>query len=123
MIPYQLIKCHLGSLVIEHEPPGGSTHCSYAHINTNGQVTEEQPATNERVFVGTGQLLHDIDIRRVETKSSSREAICDQVDPEQLHRDQSLRETQRCCQENAVHMLNILEQNNQGTFTVKLIIS
>lgn len=44
-------------------------------------------------------LVHDVQVRRVETKSGGRQTVSDQVDPQQLDRDQSLRQTQSGCQE------------------------
>ena len=84
-----------------HKPPGSSCNSSHTHIDSNNEITEEEPATNERVLGRAGRLLHDVDIWGVEPQSSGRQSISNQVHPEQLNRDQSLRETQDGCQENA----------------------
>lgn len=71
-------------------------------LTANSQVSEEEPARNERFLGVAGGFTHDVQIGRVEAKSCSRETVCHQVNPQQLHRDQSLRESQSGGQENAV---------------------
>lgn len=70
-------------------------------LTANSQVSEEEPAGNER-FLGVARgFTHDVQIGRVEAKSCSWETVCHQVNPQQLHRDQRLRESQSSGQENA----------------------
>ena len=88
------------ALVIIHEPPGGSGNSSHTHIDSNGHVSEEQPATNEGVLGITRGLLHDVHIRGVETQGSGGQAISYQVDPEQLDWDQGFRQAQSSSEEN-----------------------
>ena len=47
-------------------------------------------------------LVHDVDVWRVEAEGRSWETIGDQVHPEQLYGNESLRETKGSCQEDAV---------------------
>ncbi len=98
---YQLIECDLWPFIVEHEPPGGSCNCGYAHINPNGEVPEEEPATDERVPGGTRRLLHYVHVRWVEAKSGGRQSIGDQVDPEQLHGNEGLGKSQSSRQKDA----------------------
>ena len=44
---------------------------------------------------------------RIEAQCCSRGAICDQVNPKQLHRYESLRKTQRSCEEDGCHFTHI----------------
>lgn len=86
---------------MEHKPPSSCCNSGNAHIDPNGEIAEEEPATDECFPGKTRGLIHDIDIRGVEPKSSGRQSICDQIDPEQLDRDKSLRKTQSSSKENA----------------------
>lgn len=69
------------------------------YITSDGQISEEKPARDERLLGIAWRLLHDVQIWRVEAEGSGRKAISYQVDPEQLNWDQSLRETQCSSQE------------------------
>lgn len=92
-LPYQLIKGDLWPSIIIHKPPGGGCHCGHTHIHADSQVTEEEPAADEGVLGRAGGLFHDVHVGGVETKGSGRQSICDQVHPQQLHRNQGLRKT------------------------------
>ncbi|KAF4527892.1 hypothetical protein B566_EDAN017712 [Ephemera danica] len=72
---YQLVVIELRANRRVHEPPGGSTDSSSTHVATNSHVTEEQPARDEGF------------------------TISDEVDPQKLDGNQSLRQTQSGSQE------------------------
>lgn len=70
-------------------------------LTANSQVSEEEPAGDEGFLGVAWGFTHDVQIGWVEAKGCSRETVCHQVNPQQLHRDQSLRESQSRSQENA----------------------
>ena len=70
-------------------------------------LPEEKPSRDEW-FVGLAWwLVHDVQIRGVEAKSSGRESISDQVHPQKLDGDQGLGHTQGSSKENT-HNLQVL---------------
>lgn len=71
-------------------------------LTANSQVTEKEPPTDQWFLWVPGWFIHDVQIRRVEPQCSGRQAICHQIDPEELDRNQSLRKSKGCCQENTV---------------------
>lgn len=68
-------------------------------LTSNSHVSEEKPASNEGFLGAPWRLLHDVHIRRVEAKGCGRESISHQVYPQQLYRDQGLRDAKSSCQE------------------------
>lgn len=78
----------------------GTLHC---FCTSNGQVSEEEPARDERLFGVAWRFVHDVQVWRVEAQSGGRKPISHQVDPQQLDRNQSFRETQDGCEEDAAH--------------------
>lgn len=76
-------------------------------LTTNGHVSEEQPSRDQRLLGGTWGLAHDVQIRGVEAQSGGGQTISDQVDPEQLDGDQSLRQTQSSGQEDTEQTDNL----------------
>lgn len=72
-----------------------------ANITSNGQISEEEPARDERLFWVTGGFVHDVQVWRVKTQGSGRQAVCHQINPQKLDWNQSFRETQDGCQEDA----------------------
>ena len=71
------------------------------HITSNGQISEEEPARDERLFRVAGRFVHDVQVRRVKAQGSCRKAISHKINPEQLDWNQSLRETQNGGKEDA----------------------
>lgn len=67
------------------------------------QVSEEEPARDERLFGVAWRFVHDVQVWRVEAQGGGRKSISHQVDPQQLHWNQSFRETQDGCEEDAAH--------------------
>lgn len=72
-----------------------------ALLTSNRQIAKKEPATDEGLTRVPGQLLHDVQVRGVEAQGRGREAICHQVHPEQLHRDQGFGQAQNCREEDA----------------------
>ena len=70
--------------------------CAHTHTHTC-----TLPSTSYTCLASSWRLLHDVKVGRVEAESGGREAIGDEVDPEQLHRDQGLWKTQGSRQEDA----------------------
>ena len=81
------------------KPPSCRGDGGHAYIDPDNEVADEEPAGDERVLGRARWLLHDVDLRRVEAQSSGRQAVRDQVHPQQLDRDERLWQTQRCRQE------------------------
>ena len=73
----------------------------YTKPTSNSHVSEEEPASNETLLGVTWGLGHDLEVQRVESQGGGRESVSDQVDPQQLDRDQGFRDTQGSCQEDA----------------------
>lgn len=71
-------------------------------LTSYGQVSEEEPARDQCLLGVAGWFFHDIQIWWVEPEGGGREAVCHQVDPEKLDRDQSLGKAQSRSQEDAV---------------------
>lgn len=72
-----------------------------ANTTSNGQVSEEEPARDERLLWVAGRFVHDVQVWGVKAKGSGRQAIGHKINPQKLHWNQSLRETQNGCQEDA----------------------
>ena len=70
-------------------------------LTSDGHVAEEEPAGDEALPGVAWGLLHDVQVRGVEAQGSGWETVSHQVDPQQLYRDQSLRDAQSGRQENA----------------------
>lgn len=70
-------------------------------LTSNGQVTEEEPSTDKRLLGVARQLVHDVQIRGVESQCGGWQSICHQVHPQQLHWDEGFGQAQDGCQEDA----------------------
>lgn len=77
-----------------------SNHSRAKHTS-NGQISEEEPARDEGLLWVAGGFVHDVQVWGVEAQGGGWQAVGHQVHPEQLHWDQSLREPQDGCQEDA----------------------
>ena len=97
----ELVVAEVGSGGGQHVPPGGSTDSGGSDIAADAHVAEEQPAGDEGLLGGARRLVHDVQVGRVEAEGGGREAVSDQVHPEQLDGDQSLRSAQSSRQEDA----------------------
>lgn len=56
-------------------------------LTANSQVTEEEPPADQWFLWVPGWFIHDVQIGGVEPQCSGRQAVCHQIDPEQLDRD------------------------------------
>lgn len=72
-------------------------------LTSDGQVAEEEPATDEGLLGVAGLLVHDVQVRGVEAQSRGWQPICHQVHPQQLHRDEGLGQAQDGCQEDTAN--------------------
>jgi len=107
-----LVVVHLGSVRTVHEPPGGSTDSGGTHVSTDSHVTEEQPAGDQRLVAAPGGLVHDVEIRWVETEGGGGETVSHQVDPQKLDGDKSFRKTKGSGKENTVNKRQSLRQTS-----------
>ena len=81
---------YLRAIAIKHKPPGVSRNCSDANVDSNDHVTEEEPFRYQWLSNAPWRNPHNQMIRGIETQCSCRQAVGNQVDPEQLHRDKCL---------------------------------
>jgi hypothetical protein len=65
-------------------PVDEDSNCGKTNINTNYHVSEEDPSTDKLIISISGRFLHNVLIRRIESKSSSRGSISDEVNPQEL---------------------------------------
>eukprot|EP00053_Salpingoeca_punica_P015069 m.137833 g.137833 ORF g.137833 m.137833 type:complete len:1067 (-) comp16613_c0_seq1:133-3333(-) len=103
----ELAEGHLRAVGVEHEPPGRSGHGGKADVAANDNVAEEQPAADELVVGAARRALHDVEVRRVEAEGCGRQAVCDQVDPQQLHGDEGVGQAQRRSEEDADNLADV----------------
>ena len=85
-----------------HEPPGCCGDSGEPNVSTNHKIAEEEPAGDEGVFDVSRGLIHDVDIRGIKAEGRGREAVGDKVDPEELDRNESFRQTEGGRQEDTV---------------------
>jgi hypothetical protein len=102
MIAHQSFIRNLGTVFVHSEPPDVTCHSGKAHISTNHNITEEEPAIHDSLVLVPRRLLHDVLIGGVKAKSGGWETISDEVDPEELNRNKGLRSTENNSKENAV---------------------
>lgn len=74
-------------------------------LTSNSHVSEEEPSSDKAFLGVSGRFLHDVKIRGVKSKGSCWETISDQVDPQQLDRDQGLGNSKGSSQENTADKL------------------
>lgn len=92
------------------EPPRRMTK---AGLTSDDEVTEEQPVGDERLLGGAWRTQHDVQVWGVEAQSGGGEAVGDQVDPQQLDRDEGLRHPQSGREEDA-------EEEQAGAMKLRL---
>ncbi len=64
----ELVEGDLGSLRVEHEPPGVSRDSRETDVGSDNHVTEEEPAADEGFVTLPGLTLHDVMVGRVEER-------------------------------------------------------
>mmetsp|Transcript_8199 Transcript_8199/g.20312 ORF Transcript_8199/g.20312 Transcript_8199/m.20312 type:complete len:249 (-) Transcript_8199:2161-2907(-) len=62
-----------------------------SHVQTNDHVPEKDPVRDEGIVLSTRRLEHDVGVGRVETEGGGGGTVRNEVDPEQLHGNKSLR--------------------------------
>ena len=95
------------ALVVDEEPPGGSTDRGAADVDPDGHVAEEQPGADERLASATGRLVHDVKVGRVEPKGGGGEAVSDEVHPQQLYGDEGLGHAEGSREEDADDLADV----------------
>lgn len=70
-------------------------------------VPEEEPARDKTFISLAGRFVHDVQVGGIEAEGGGGQTVSDKVDPQQLHRDQSLRETKSGSQENGHDFTNV----------------
>lgn len=144
LIAYQLVVGDAGTSAVIEEPPCSTANSSSTNVScldwtatsmwssvcpafqwdqirvsnnlltTNSHVSEEKPARDQGLLGGTWGLAHDVQVRGVEAQSGGGQTISDQVDPEQLDRDQSLGQTQSSSQEDTEQTDSSVSFKNVG---------
>ena len=104
---YQLPERDLWPALVEHEIPGIPAHCRDTDVRADDHVAEKQPAADQCLVPLPRRPAHDIVVRRVEAERSSGQTISDEVDPQQLHRDQRLGHAERRSQEDGNDLANV----------------
>lgn len=95
----QLVEADLGTLRVEHEPPSITGDRGETDVGANDEIAEEEPSTDELLVTLPGVATHDIVVRGVERQGGGGETVGDQVHPQKLNRDQSLRHAESGRQE------------------------
>eukprot|EP00962_Isochrysis_galbana_P007376 scaffold1996_cov132-Isochrysis_galbana.AAC.11 len=67
------------------EPIGEAGHGGHADVQADDGVAHGERAINERLGKGARRLSHGVVIGRVEGEGGGRQAVSDEVDPEELH--------------------------------------
>lgn len=103
----QLVVRKVRASRADHVPPGSSTNSAGTDVGTDGHVTEEEPASDQALRGATWRLVHDVQVGGVEAEGSGGQTVSNQVDPEELHGDQSFGQAEGSSQENT-HNLQIV---------------
>ena len=103
----QLIEREVRSFFSRHEPPCCSSYSCCSNITSDCNVSEEEPSCDQGFICSSWRSVHDVKIRRIESKSSGGKTISYKVDPEKLDRNQGFRETKSSRQEDRDYFSNI----------------
>jgi len=87
--------------LVEQEPPCVTSHGGNSNINSNDEVSEKQPFPDEGLSAIARRYAHDGVVGWIEAKGGSRETVCHEIYPKQLHRDESFRHAQEDGQKDA----------------------
>lgn len=96
---HKLVKGDLGTTRVEHEPPGVAKDRRATDIDSNDHVTEEKPLADKRFTAVPGRYTHNGMVGRIEAESGGRQTVRNEIDPQELDRNQSLRHAQKDCKE------------------------
>ncbi|KAI3481410.1 hypothetical protein L1887_56237 [Cichorium endivia] len=92
---------------VEHKPPRIAKDGRRTHKRSHQQVARKDPARDERVVARARLLAHDARRGRIEAQRGRRQTIRHKVDPQQLHGDQRLGQSQHHRQEDRHHLANV----------------
>ncbi len=87
--------------------PSISEHSSDTNIDADDHVTEEQPLTDERLAAVSRRYTHDRVVGRVKAECSGGKTVGDEVDPEELDRDERLGHAEEHGEEDRDDLANI----------------
>lgn len=75
-------------------PPYEYADCGKSDVDSNDTVSDQYPVTQKSIILPSWWFLHDIGISWIEAKSCGWWTICDEVDPKELDRRETLWDTQ-----------------------------
>eukprot|EP00982_Pelagococcus_subviridis_P005540 29686-Pelagococcus_subviridis.AAC.3 len=78
-----------------------------ADVEADDEVPDERPRGDEILVLLARRLGHDVDVRRVEPERRRGRAVRDEVHPQQLHGDQTLRHSERGGEEDGDHLADV----------------
>ena len=93
--------------LVPHIPIHKYSHSRKAHIQSDHQVSDKHEGSDQSLVLRTRRLLHDVRLRWIESQSSRRQSICDQIHPQQLHWRKSLRNAQHRREEDGSHFADV----------------
>lgn len=91
---YEFVPRDLRPSLVKHEPPGVSKDGSATNIRAHDKVSEEEPLADQRLGRVSRRGSHDGMVGSVEAQGGGGQSISDQVDPQELDRDQRFGHTE-----------------------------
>mmetsp|Transcript_11360 Transcript_11360/g.25637 ORF Transcript_11360/g.25637 Transcript_11360/m.25637 type:complete len:407 (-) Transcript_11360:1767-2987(-) len=82
-------------------------HRREADVHANNHVAEEHPRRDQAVVGTTRGLAHDVQVRRVESERRGGWAVGDQINPQQLHGNETLWESERGGDEDGSNLADV----------------
>mmetsp|Transcript_12287 Transcript_12287/g.32633 ORF Transcript_12287/g.32633 Transcript_12287/m.32633 type:complete len:474 (-) Transcript_12287:433-1854(-) len=82
-------------------------HRREADVHANNHVAEEHPRRDQAVVGTTRGLAHDVQVRRVESERRGGWAVGDQINPQQLHGNETLWESKRRGDEDGSNLADV----------------
>mmetsp|Transcript_5320 Transcript_5320/g.10923 ORF Transcript_5320/g.10923 Transcript_5320/m.10923 type:complete len:562 (-) Transcript_5320:1568-3253(-) len=92
---------------MEDVPIRKDSHACETDVDSDDHVAEEYPRSNETVVRTTREFFHDIRVRGIESQSRGGRSVRDEIDPQQLHGNQSLGKAQCRRKENGRHLSDV----------------
>mmetsp|Transcript_9492 Transcript_9492/g.19197 ORF Transcript_9492/g.19197 Transcript_9492/m.19197 type:complete len:511 (+) Transcript_9492:483-2015(+) len=93
--------------IVPHVPIDEDADGGEADVNADDHVAEEDPRRDELIVGVARRLLHDVGVGRVEAERGGGRPIGDEVDPEQLQRDEALRQSEQRGDEDGGHLADV----------------
>mmetsp|Transcript_23970 Transcript_23970/g.52460 ORF Transcript_23970/g.52460 Transcript_23970/m.52460 type:complete len:217 (-) Transcript_23970:1977-2627(-) len=93
--------------LVSRVPKDKDADRSESHVQTNDHVSEKDPIRNEGIVSSTWWLEHNVRIGWVKAEGGSGWTVRDQVDPEKLHGNESLRTSNRRGQKDGNDLSNV----------------